>query len=88
MVRAKFVVTEIRQNYYHNGKEAVKGSVTVVLTPQYDTSIEEDHRFSKATPSGRFEMLIDNPPAAEYLKPGEAFYVDLTAVPKPEPVSA
>lgn len=80
MVRAKFVVTEVRKSYFHNGKEVVEGSNTIVLWPQYDTSIEEDKRISKATPSGRIELQIDNPPAAAYLKPGEAFYLDFTAV--------
>jgi hypothetical protein len=88
MVRAKFTVSQIRQHYWNNGKEVIAGSTEVVLAPQYDTSIPEDQRFAKATPSGEIRMLIDNPAAVEYLKPGEAFYVDFTAVPKAEPVPA
>lgn len=80
MVRAKFTVTQVRQHYYNNGKEAVKAGTEIVLTPQYDTSIPEDQRFAKATPSGELRMMIDNPSAVEYLKAGEAFYVDFTAV--------
>lgn len=81
MVRAKFTVTEVRKNYYNNGKQVMEGSTVIVLTPQYDNGIPEDQRVAKATPSGRMEMTIDNPPAVEYLKPGGQFYVDFTAVP-------
>jgi hypothetical protein len=88
MVRAKFTVTRIQQHYYNNGKEVVKSGTEVFLSPQYDTSIPEDQRYAKATPSGEIRLQIDNPPAVDYLKPGETFYVDFTAVPKAEPVSA
>jgi hypothetical protein len=75
MVRAKFKVTQVGMPY---------GEVrTVVLTPQYDTSIEEDKRFAKASPSGRLEITIDNPPAAAELAVlGKDFYIDFTEVPK------
>ena len=80
MVRAKFCVTKVEQNYYNNGKEAVKAGTSIILSPQYDTSIEEDKRFAKATPSGEIRLYIDNPPAVEYLEPGRHFYVDFTRV--------
>jgi hypothetical protein len=74
MVRAKFTVqssTEVPWN---------TDARQVVLAPQYDTSIPEDLRYSRATPSGRIEMQIDNPPAAVQFEQGKAFYVDFTAV--------
>lgn len=73
MVRAKFVVQSITSHANWSGK-------TVTLTPQYDTTIEEDRRFAKATPSGEIKMSIDNPPALEQFKEGQAFYVDFTPV--------
>lgn len=76
MVRAKFTVIEVRRHYY---SKTAAGPVTLVLSPMYDTSIPEDQRFSKANPSGRIEMTVDNPSAVEYLKPGGEFYVDFTA---------
>ena len=89
MVRAKFTVTRIAKSYYSDSSGNVReGGTEVFLHPQYDTSIEEDKRFSKATPSGEMRLLIDNPPAADYLKPGRAFYVDFTIVPIAEPVPA
>ena len=69
-VRAKLVVSEIRENRY--------GSKTVVLEAQYDDTIPEDRRFYDATPTGRCEMMINNPAAIEQLRLGKAFYVDFT----------
>lgn len=70
-VRAKFVVNSIEM--YANGYGKVK------LMAVYDTTTPENERFTKATPSGLLEMSIDNPPALEQFKPGQAFYVDFTA---------
>jgi hypothetical protein len=81
MVRAKFTVTSIKKQFYKTAAgEVVEHSAEIVLTPQYDSTIEEDRRYAKATPSGLISLCIDNPSAIEYLKPGEAFYVDFTRV--------
>lgn len=56
MVRAKFMVQEIIHHSYGSG-------TTIVLRPQYDTSVEADKRFAKATPNGELRMFVDNPPA-------------------------
>ncbi len=71
-VRAKFTVQSITKYQY--------GGVRVTLSPQYDESIPEDQRFSKATPSGEFWMVIDNPAASDQFGLGKVFYVDLTAI--------
>lgn len=73
MVRAKFMVQEIRQHHYGN-----PGATTVILRPQYDQSIEEDKRFAKATPSGEVSMYIDNPPAQAFFELGKTYYLDFT----------
>ena len=72
MVRAKFKVTEIRQPYWHPTLR------TVVLEAQYDTTIAEDVRFAKATPSARIEMQVDNPAALAAFPLGECVFVDFT----------
>jgi hypothetical protein len=84
-VRAKFTVSKVTRNFY-SGRE--QPGMTIVLTPQYDTSIEEDRRYSKATPSGEISLYVDNPTASDALIAGQVFYVDFTPVPKPEPVGA
>lgn len=52
----------------------------VVLETQYDQSLPEDQSFTRATPWGRMEVLIDNPAAlaAMAFEPGKCYYVDLT----------
>ncbi len=74
MVRGKFQVYSIE-------KFASGSGVQITLYPQYDTSIEEDRRFAKATPSGSIKMYVDNPTASDYLTVGKYFYVDFTEVP-------
>jgi hypothetical protein len=73
-VRCKFVLTEIRNHHYGKGQ-------TFVFTAQYDQSIPEDQRFATATPNGRFEMYVDNPPVQAAYKLGQAYYFDSTEVP-------
>lgn len=72
MVRAKFMLQEVRHHHWN------KDSVTLILRPQYDTTIEEDKRFAKATPSGELSMQVDNPPAAAFFELGKTYYLDFT----------
>jgi hypothetical protein len=80
-VRAKFTVTAITRNSWDNGRGA-----RITLAPQYDSSIPEDQRFAKATPSGEFWMQVDNPAAIDALPLGHTFYVDFTPVTEPATV--
>lgn len=77
MVRAKFQVTQVITTEY--GPHTTP-SKRIVLEPRYDAKLAEDVSFSKATPSGRIEMQIDNPVAIEQLPVGKTFYVDFTPV--------
>lgn len=81
MVRGKFKVIKTAQ-LEHGARE-------VTLQPQYDQNIEEDRRFSRATPQfgTQITMVIDNPPAADYLALGKFFYVDFTEVPEAKPAT-
>jgi hypothetical protein len=40
--------------------------------------VPENQRFHKYTPSGRLEITIDNPSAAEYFQLGKQYYLDFT----------
>lgn len=71
-VRAKFKVTKVARTDW--------GTTEITLNPDYDSTIEEDRRFAKATPSGTIQLCVDNPPAAEQLALGKFFYVDFTEV--------
>ena len=72
-VRAKFVVDSVTHHRYAHG-------TSVILVPVMADGIPENERFHKATPSGKLEMFIDNPPAADQFTAGKFFYVDFTEV--------
>mgnify|MGYP003396251839 CR=1 FL=1 len=74
MVRAKLVLQEITDCSW--------GGKRIKFQTQYDSSIPEDQRFQKATPTGSAEFQIDNPAALEQFKLGETYYVDFTPAPK------
>lgn len=84
MVRAKFMLQEITESGY--GYTSAQGEYVtsknagkrLVFAPQYDTTIPEDQRFAQATPSGRFEMTVDNPQALAQFEIGRQYYVDFT----------
>ena len=81
MVRAKFKVTAVVTTQYG----PTHSQTQVVMEPQYDSKVAEDVSFSKATPSGRLEMQVDNPDALTALSIGTQFYVDFTPVEAPVP---
>lgn len=60
---AKFMLTEILHQHYRSVEY-----YTFKFHPQYDQSLPEDLGFSKATPTGSFEMSVDNLPVREFLK--------------------
>lgn len=73
-VRAKLKLTQVRTTAWRPGVE----SKTLRFDAQYDSSIPEDRRFEKATPSGHCEMQIDNPAALEQFELGKDYYIDFT----------
>lgn len=72
-VRCKMVLVEIR-TYSKTRRK-------FIFDCQYDASIPEDQRFYKASPSGRFEIDVDNP-AVDY-EVGKAYYFDSNPVSNP-----
>ncbi len=74
-VRAKMKLTESTDMAWNPGQKKLK------FAPEYDTSIPEDQRYSKATPSGEITLWVDNPAALAQLKLGEYYYIDFTPVP-------
>ncbi|MFP3564710.1 hypothetical protein [Paraburkholderia sp. SIMBA_030] len=71
-VRAKFQLQSVTAHAWSPTSKTLKFSA------MYDTSIPEDQRFQKATPSGSFEMTVDNPAALEQFNLGEHYYFDIT----------
>jgi len=55
------------------------GGALVKLNPVYSDNPEhENKKFWDSMPSGRIEMDIANPLAAEFFKLGEEYYIDFT----------
>jgi hypothetical protein len=75
-VRCKFTLTEIHGVNWSKGQR-------FVFQPIYDSSVPEDRRFCLTTPSGRFEIFVDNPAVQAAYKLGQAYYFDSTEVPTP-----
>jgi len=74
--RAKMVVSEISTNRYNVNN----GTVKIRLECQYDPTIPEDQKFFSMTPTGHFEMTVNNPAVIEQLQLGKFFYLDLVPV--------
>lgn len=75
MVRAKFRCSSI------NPAPGVSDEARhVILEAQYDETLPEDQRYSKFTPSGKLEMVVDNPPALAQFTVGQTYYIDFTPV--------
>lgn len=76
-VRAKFTLQSVT-TYGGEGR-------MLKFYTQYDSTIPEDQRFTKATPSGSLEMTVDNPAALAFFENriGKAFYLDMVEVPEP-----
>lgn len=74
MVRGKFILHEITQTAWDPvGRN-------LVFRAQYDPDLPEDQSYSKATPTGRIEMTVDNPAALAQFELGKIYYVDFTLV--------
>jgi hypothetical protein len=76
MVRAKFSLQEIHQFTYSTKR--------FIFRPQYDSSIAEDLRFAKTSPSGEFSIYVDNPAAEAQFKIGGQYYFDISPVLAPD----
>lgn len=73
MVRCKFVVAAIEDTLSPDTK-------AVTFVTRYDPNLPEDQRFTRWTPSGSMQVMIDNPRALAELKLGESYYIDITKV--------
>lgn len=66
----KFVCQSVEK--FQGGNERVK------LAAQYDQSLDEDRRFSQASPSGEMTVSISNPNVIGWFEPGKAYYLTAT----------
>ena len=71
-VRAKMRLNSVTQ--YEGTQKQYK------FTTLYDNTIPEDQAFTKYTPNGSIEMLVDNPAVEGQFEIGKQYYVDFSAV--------
>lgn len=69
---AKFKAEEVTNFAYKN--QRVK--MTAVTDTVHKGS--ENNTFSIATPWGTLEMMVSNPDAIDFLKPGKSYYLEFT----------
>ena len=80
-LRAKFRVDEIDgSNEVIEGADELQG-FSVKMSAVTGGS-EENMDFNKYTPSGSFEMYVDNPKAKDFFIEGEEYYLDFTPADK------
>ncbi|MFJ1255989.1 hypothetical protein [Cupriavidus sp. CuC1] len=71
-VRAKLQLQSVTSHAWSGDAKTLKFGV------QYDSTIPEDQKFCKATPSGSIEIQVDNPAAVAQFELGKSYYVDFT----------
>lgn len=71
-IRCKLRLSTITEQQWSKDCKQTK----LVFETMYDDSIPEDKRYCKATPSGKFEMVVDNPVALQFFEIGKYYYFD------------
>lgn len=68
-MRAKFICDSVTNNRYP-GQEA---KLSAVMGQE-----GENKDFNEATPAANLSIMIDNPKAKDYFKPGKEYYLDFS----------
>ena len=76
--RCKFQITNILPAY--SNTDPASDAKRVVFETRYDVSVAEDQAFTKYTPSGRMDVIIDNPAVTGQLAVGDLVYIDITKI--------
>lgn len=77
--RCKFQITNILPAY--SSTDPTSDAKRVVFDTRYDTTVPEDRTFTKYTPSGRLDVIIDNPAVTNGIKVGDYVYLDISTAP-------
>lgn len=76
--RCKFQVTAFLPAY--SNTDAKESAKRIVFETRYDSTIAEDQAFTKYTPSGRMDVIIDNPAVSDQLQVGDHVYIDIVKI--------
>jgi hypothetical protein len=77
IARCKFQVTNILPAYA--GTDPDSTAKRVRFETRYDNTIDEDRAFTRYTPSGALDVVIDNPSVTDKLSIGLNVYIDISA---------
>ena len=80
-LRAKFKVSQLTDFGSYDGGKTPNLKVTLNAVYSSDKA-SEDNQFSMATPSGELWMMVSNPNAEGFFKPGKSYYLDIQEVPE------
>jgi len=81
IMRAKLQVREVTKGA---GYEQLKMNAVAKSTAYPKDGTDEDNTFARWSPQADFSITINNPALHGKFNVGDKFYVDFTAVPKPE----
>lgn len=76
--RCKFQITNILPAY--PSSDPTSEVKRMVFETRYDNTIEEDRALTKLTPSGRMDVIVDNPAVTSQFAVGDVVYVDITKI--------
>lgn len=80
-VRGKFRVTRLTEADFLSPGGRIVELGAVYKDPASD-EMKENAMYHKAMPSGKIEMTVDNPAAAEFFSLNRTVYVDFSPAPK------
>ncbi len=80
-VMAKFHVYSVETFEYGNQKLNLHAVAPTTIDGKLEFENSEDESFWNATPSGKIEISITNPDAAEQFQAGDIFYVTFERAP-------
>lgn len=72
MVRGKFTLQSITNHSWSQTAQTFK------FMAIHDTATEGNRRYTKSTPQGSLEMVVDNPPAQLFFELGKTYYLDFS----------
>lgn len=78
IARCKFQVTNILPSY--PGAPPDSTAKRVRFETRYDNTVDEDKAFTKYTPSGALDVVIDNPAITDNLRVGQHVYLDIVPI--------
>jgi hypothetical protein len=76
--RCKFQITSILPAYPNTDPSS--DAKRVVFETRYDNTVAEDQAFTKYTPTGRMDVMIDNPSVTNQFAVGDNVYIDITKI--------